>query len=82
MSIRCLNLFKNRFLLNLSKVNHNAASYRNVPSYIGGQMTLVAWRCITTSNANMDMFNVQDVDDFKSKVLDSKEPVLVDFHAR
>ena len=31
---------------------------------------------------NANIFNIQDEDDFKKRVVESKTPVLVDFHAR
>ena len=31
---------------------------------------------------NVNIFNIQDEDDFKKRVVESKTPVLVDFHAR
>ena len=39
-------------------------------------------RLISTSSANFAIFNVQDEDDFKERVLESKEPVIADFHAK
>ncbi len=35
----------------------------------------------TTSNKYSNIFNVQDEEDFKNKVLNNKKPVIVDFHA-
>ena len=33
------------------------------------------------SGLKSNIFNVQDTEDFKTKVLDNKKPVIVDFHA-
>ena len=34
-----------------------------------------------SSLVKSNIFNVQDEDDFNAKVLNSKQPVIVDFHA-
>ena len=33
------------------------------------------------SSLKSNIFNVQDTEDFKAKVLENKKPVIVDFHA-
>uniref|UniRef100_A0A224ZA19 Thioredoxin 1 n=1 Tax=Rhipicephalus zambeziensis TaxID=60191 RepID=A0A224ZA19_9ACAR len=38
-------------------------------------------RCISTAQASRAQFSIQDKEDFKSKVLDSKKPVVVNFRA-
>jgi len=35
-----------------------------------------------TSRNNCEIFNIQDEDDFKKRVLDSKKAIIVDFHAK
>ena len=39
------------------------------------------FRSIYTSPPVTDIFSVQDEQDFKDKVLNSKKPVIVEFHA-
>ena len=39
-------------------------------------------RNISTTICRQDMFNIQDEDDFKKRVLGSDIPVVVDFHAQ
>jgi hypothetical protein len=41
----------------------------------------VLQRSIATSGVRLDSFKVQDMDDFKDKVLNSEVPVVVDFFA-
>jgi len=38
-------------------------------------------RSLSLSQVRQDIFKVQDEADFKNKVLDSKEPVVIDFFA-
>ncbi|XP_037522774.1 thioredoxin, mitochondrial [Rhipicephalus sanguineus] len=38
-------------------------------------------RCISTAQASRAQFSIQDKEDFKSKVLESKKPVVVNFRA-
>lgn len=38
-------------------------------------------RSFSTTCCSRDIFKIQDEDDFKTKVLKSKEPVVVDFFA-
>ena len=38
-------------------------------------------RHFSVTSAKKDIFKIQDEDDFKDKVLKSKEPVVVDFFA-
>lgn len=41
----------------------------------------LAIRTLSNTPVRRETFTVQDEDDFKAKVLDSKEPVIVDFTA-
>ena len=41
----------------------------------------VCHRLVSTTSVKRDIFKVQDENDFKTKVLESKEPVIVDFFA-
>ena len=35
-----------------------------------------------TSNVTLEIVNIQDEEDFQKRVMESKKPVVVDFHAR
>ncbi|XP_015787029.1 thioredoxin, mitochondrial [Tetranychus urticae] len=38
-------------------------------------------RLISSTACRLDIFTIQDENDFKSKVIDNKKPVIVDFYA-
>lgn len=42
----------------------------------------ITCKSLRTTSSRYEMFNVQDEDDFKEKVLKSNIPVIVDFHAK
>lgn len=48
-------------------------------------LSRVSWslgrRCISTSAPRLDVYTIQDEDDFKAKVIEAKKPVVVDFFA-
>jgi len=43
--------------------------------------TAIANRSIATSSIRREIFNVQDEEDFQNKVMNNKDPVIVDFSA-
>jgi len=43
--------------------------------------TAIANRSIATSSVRREIFNVQDEEDFQNKVMNNKDPVIVDFQA-
>ncbi|XP_076458974.1 thioredoxin C-1-like [Babylonia areolata] len=42
---------------------------------------LTSVRCMTNTGPTLDIVHIQDADDFQQTVLESKKPVIVDFHA-
>ena len=50
-----------------------------VPSQVSNT-SLQFSKCMSTT-PKFELFNVQDADDFKERVLQSSTPVIVDFHA-
>ena len=56
----------NSMLNNIKKVNYLATATRSFS---------VSTRC-------QDIFNVQDEEDFETRVIKSNTPVIVDFHAK
>uniref|UniRef100_A0A4W3K6Q4 Thioredoxin 2 n=1 Tax=Callorhinchus milii TaxID=7868 RepID=A0A4W3K6Q4_CALMI len=51
------------------------------PSPLPSPLALPPSRTLTTSHPRCISFNIQDHEDFVERVINSKEPVLVDFHA-
>lgn len=52
----------------------------NLIQRISLQKTLL--RSISTTSNKNAMFNIQDEEDFKTRVMESAKPVIVDFHAQ
>jgi len=61
-------------------INRLAVNSRKVFA-LNSRLNAIKWRTICTTNSLKDIFKIQDENDFKDKVLNNKNVVIVDFHA-
>jgi len=71
-------MFRSKCLSLLSRVGGSrAAAGRAAFQGMGSSSS----RSLSTTSARRDIFTVQDEEDFKAKVMGSKDPVIIDFQA-
>merc|ERR1711963_129203 len=72
-------LFRNARLLTpvsaALRVPRHTVLHQNLAARLTGA------RCMSTNAESLDIINIQDEDDFQSRVVNSEKPVVVDFHA-